>query len=330
MEIAPHPHRDIHPQALLGKYESVLRNRMGDRNFETRFAQEIRVNPGNPKVMPKLLRRLMHWVFLTVLNVSLSLIGKRRKAVESCWKTQTVFNTIELERTSDLKPLRILHLSDFHLDTNLQQAPIWAELIGKLEYDVAVITGDFFNGYHLPDSEELEALKTVIGAIQTPVCGILGNHDCIFSVPSLEATGVKILLNESVEANVAGQKVLITGLDDSHFFQSDDLEYATRELKPHQERYALNLILAHSPKTVKTLSEAGYDVCLSGHTHGGQLCTSNGLPLLRNGLYHPDTVAGAWKIGDLHGYTSRGTGTGRLAYRLNCQPEIVLHEIRHF
>lgn len=330
MEISPHPRRDILPTSLLGKYEKVLRERMGERNFETRFRRETRINQGNPGVLSRLTSRLMNRVFLTTLNVSLSIIGKRREARANCWNPHTVFNTIALEHYTTIQRLfRILHLSDFHLDTNLEQAPVWAEMIGKLEYDMAVITGDFLNGYRLPNATNQAALQTVIGAIRTPVYGILGNHDCMLITPFLEEMGVRMLLNETVGVEIAGQKILITGLDDSHRFQSDDLEFATRDLKPDRDRYALNLILTHSPKMVTNLAEAGYDICLSGHTHGGQLCLSNGVPLLRNGLYHPDTIAGKWKVGDLLGYTSRGTGTGRLAFRLNCQPEIVLHEIRH-
>ena len=330
METPPNPHQNIHPASLLESFEPVLRKRMGDRSFETRLTIEKRVNPSGPAIFSRLLNRFMHGVYLTTLNVSLSLMGKRRRSVENCWKTRIILNTFALNKFSQGPSVRILHLSDFHLDTKLEQAASWASQIEPLEYDIAVITGDFLNGYRLPDIEELDALRTVIQAIRKPVYGILGNHDCMLITPFLEETGITMLLNESVETEVHGIKLLVTGLDDSHLFQADDLEFATRELKPDANRYALNLVLAHSPKKVRALAKAGYDLCLSGHTHGGQLCTSQGLPLLRNGLYHADTVAGKWELDSLHGYTSRGTGTGRLAFRLNCQPEIVLHEIRGF
>jgi predicted MPP superfamily phosphohydrolase len=67
---------------------------------------------------------------------------------------------------------------------------------------------------------------------------------------------------------------------------------------------------------------------LCGHTHGGQLCLPGGFALRSNAPCPRRLWAGAWRHGELAGYTSVGCGTCVVDLRLNCRPEITLHRLR--
>lgn len=326
-KLKPFVSLDLQPEALMKRFGADLCERMGQRAWQQRLQVEQRINPAVGMTWTRIVHRAFHLASKGLISSILSLSGQRKRAQSNCWTPTQTQSSLELPRLKAKQQLTILHLSDFHLDTRLDLATQWAEQIRSLNADLCVITGDFLNGFQLPSSETLNALQTVIDAIPAPVFGILGNHDCIFSAPYLEQLGVTLLLNETRSIRIHDLTLEITGLDDPHFFKSDDLDHALKA------REALNppdlrMLLVHAPMHPETYAGAGFDLCLCGHTHGGQLCTRTGTPLLRNGRYRGDTISGAWKQDRLRGYTSRGTGTGRLAYRLNCAPEIALHHVR--
>jgi len=91
---------------------------------------------------------------------------------------------------------------------------------------------------------------------------------------------------------------------------------------PELEDAGLSLLLN------ETASLDRFDLHLSGHTHGGQICLPGGIPLIRNGNCPKEMIAGAWRYGKMHGYTSRGTGCCGVAARFFCPPEITVHTLR--
>jgi predicted MPP superfamily phosphohydrolase len=66
---------------------------------------------------------------------------------------------------------------------------------------------------------------------------------------------------------------------------------------------AAKILLAHQPNSATAAAKAGFDVQLSGHTHGGQFWPWNHLV----GFFQPFT-AGLYRLEDLRVYVSRGTG----------------------
>src|SRR5476651_2093234 len=88
--------------------------------------------------------------------------------------------------------------------------------------------------------------------------------------------------------------------------------------RPHLE--VLNRLLA--------MPSAGFNLLLSGHTHGGQLCLPGGIPVKLEAALPRSMGAGPWHYAGMAGYTSVGVGTSLLPVRLNCPPEITLHTFR--
>ena len=153
---------------------------------------------------------------------------------------------------------------------------------------------------------------------------ILGNHDFLEMVPGLEEIGLVVLLNESTWIERGGQRLWIAGIDDPHFYKTHDIERAGSEIPSG----ACAVLLSHSPETHAQAAEAGFQLQLSGHTHGGQICLPGGRALVVPCNVPKKFHAGRWTHGRLQGYTSRGTGACGVAARWNCPPEITLHTLR--
>jgi len=216
---------------------------------------------------------------------------------------------------------RLLQLTDLHLDLDAALTPVIERLVRATPHDAAVITGDFRNktdGDYRPCLRETER---IVKALAPRRWGVLGNHDFVEMVPSLEADGLPILLNEVAAIERQGQKLWIAGIDDPHFYKTHSLEKVRAEV-PRDE---CAIPLSHTPETYAAAEPLGFDLQLSGHTHGGQLCLPGGTPLVLPCKIDRRFACGPWRHGRLQGYTSPGTGSCGVAARLNCPPEITLH-----
>jgi hypothetical protein len=156
------------------------------------------------------------------------------------------------------------------------------------------------------------------------VLGILGNHDPIEMVPGLESAGIRMLLNEAAAIRRGAVEIHVAGLDDTHFYRTDDLPKAMAEIPPR----AVKLLLAHSPEIIPDAAAAGVQYYFCGHTHAGQICLPGGIPVFTRSRGGRAYAAGAWRYGRMGGYTSRGAGTSGLNVRYWCPPEITVHRLR--
>jgi len=84
----------------------------------------------------------------------------------------------------------------------------------------------------------------------------------------------------------------------------------------------------YTPEIYRQAAAAGFDLLLSGHTHGGQICLPGGIPLTLDATLPRSLGSGAWKYRDMAGYTSVGAGSSVVPVRFNCPPEITLHYLR--
>jgi predicted MPP superfamily phosphohydrolase len=227
---------------------------------------------------------------------------------------------------SEFDGFTILHLSDLHVEFSEQALQQAAAVIDALSYDLCVFTGDYralTYGSHEAAILGVEALRR---HIKSSIYAVLGNHDTILMVPELERLGMRILLNEAVEVTRAGsdQKIYLAGVDDAHYFQADNLEKAVVGIPAD----AFSILLSHTPEIYRPAAHCDFDVMLSGHTHGGQICLPGGVPLKLNAVIPRRFGAGSWRFGYLQGYTSTGLGTSIVTSRFNCPPEITLHRLR--
>jgi uncharacterized protein len=218
----------------------------------------------------------------------------------------------------------MLQISDPHVDMNLEVMQQIESLVDRLHYDVCVLTGDFRGKTFGPFAATLKGMAHLRDALKGPVYGVLGNHDTIAMVPALEAMGIRMLLNEKDVLERGHQRIHLAGIDDAHFYQVDNIEKAAAGI-PHNE---FSILMSHTPEIYRHATHAGFDVLISGHTHGGQICLPGGIALTLDSNLPRRMGAGSWTYHDMIGYTSRGAGSSVVPVRFNCPPEITLHHFQ--
>jgi len=142
-------------------------------------------------------------------------------------------------------------------------------------------------------------------------------------VPGLEEMGIRILLNECERLSRAGESIYLAGIDDAHYYQVDNIEKAASTIPPD----AFSVLLSHTPEVYRHAAHAGFDLLLSGHTHGGQICLPGSIPITLSSVLPRRFGSGAWEYHNMVGYTSVGAGSSIVAVRINCLPEITLHHL---
>jgi uncharacterized protein len=217
----------------------------------------------------------------------------------------------------------ILQLSDLHVDINADFVGALIERIRPLNYNLCVLTGDYRARTFGPFAATLEGLKRLRPHIKAAVYAVLGNHDTVRLVPGMEALGYKLLLNEWTAIRHGGDVIYLAGIEDAHFYRLENFHRAAHDIPPG----AVSILLSHTPEAYRHAAHAGFDLMLSGHTHGGQICLPGGIPVLTDADSPRAFARGAWRYHDMIGYTSAGAGTCIVDVRLNCPPEVTLHRL---
>ncbi|MGB0910089.1 MAG: metallophosphoesterase [Nitrospirales bacterium] len=261
-----------------------------------------------------------------LLKTLLKISGLWARAVRNSINYQVTENTVTLPNLPNaFQGFRLLHLSDIHIEGIVDKGQALRETIRHLEFDLCVITGDYRLLTYGDYEKTLDALEPLLKDIQCPhgIIGILGNHDFLEMVPGLENLGVRMLLNEACPIQCGGETIWIVGLDDAHWYEVADLSKSLRSV----EEDTVRILLVHSPEIISEAHEAGVDLYLCGHSHGGQICLPGGIPIIVNSRCAREYTNGSWQHESLQGYTSRGTGSSLLPVRFSCRPEIVVHRL---
>lgn len=225
--------------------------------------------------------------------------------------------------TGAAEPVRVLHISDLHLRRIGTLEHRLLEAVHAAHADVIVFTGD-----SIDRADHLWPLDRLLGELPRGprMFAIPGNWEywCGVRFEALARTydrhDVQFLVNESVEVEVRGTRIRITGLDDIRGGTPDPrAALAAATPLPH------HLVLVHSPVTrdAAPLPENHpASLMLAGHTHGGQVAPL-GIPLVRptaSGRY----VSGWYRDPGLPPlYVSRGIGTSMIPVRIGSTPELV-------
>jgi predicted MPP superfamily phosphohydrolase len=260
----------------------------------------------------------------SVIRTTLKLIGLYRRGCRNAERIQVKHNDIGLKALpSRFDGYTLLHISDLHVDMNEGAMRRLAELLPHMSYDTCVLTGDYRGATFGPFDAALEGLARIRSGLKGPVYGVLGNHDTICMVPGLEEMGIRMLLNECEAIPRGDQVIYLAGIDDAHYFRVDNIEKAAAEIPDDK----FSILLSHTPEIYRQAAHAGFDLLLSGHTHGGQICLPGSIPITLDSVLPRRMGSGPWKYHEMVGYTSVGAGSSIVAVRINCLPEITLHHL---
>lgn len=233
-------------------------------------------------------------------------------------------NTVILPRLpASFDGFTLLHISDLHLDSRPDFPLRLAEVVAPLQYDLCVLTGDYCFHTNGDTRPALSGLSILRQALHGTVYAVLGNHDGSEMIPDMIAMGYHLLYNTAVPVERSGEAIYMVGVDDPHFFQTDDLGMALGSVPEGVAR----VLLAHSPEIYQVAESADVDLLLCGHTHGGQIALPGGWVLYTNARCPKRITSGSWQYGSLKGYTSVGAGSSVVDVRFNCRPEVTLHRL---
>jgi hypothetical protein len=260
-----------------------------------------------------------------IVRNALRLTGLYRRARKNAERIQVRHNDIPLPQLPPaFDGFTLLQISDLHVDLNEGAMQRLIELLPGLAYDLCVLTGDYRGKTFGPFAATIAGMARVCAHIAAPIHGVLGNHDSIRMVPALEELGIRMLLNEAEIIERGDQRVHLVGIDDAHHYRLDNIEKAVSRL-PDGE---FSILLSHTPEIYRQAAHADFDLLLSGHTHGGQICLPGAIPITLEARLPRRMGSGLWKYHDMAGYTSVGVGSSVAPVRLNCLPEIALHRLR--
>ena len=204
----------------------------------------------------------------------------------------------------------VAQISDIHVGPTIRQRYVRriVERVNTLQADLVAITGDLVDGR----VHELAAQVAPLADLRSRhgTFFVTGNHEYYSGahawIEELRRLGLTVLLNEHVviAAGDAGKPLVLAGVTDfsaGHFDPAHRSDPARALAGAPPE--AVRVLLAHQPRSAAAAAEAGFDLQLSGHTHGGQFYPWN----LFVRFQQPFT-SGLHRWGALWVYTSRGTG----------------------
>jgi predicted MPP superfamily phosphohydrolase len=187
---------------------------------------------------------------------------------------------------------------------------------------MVAITGDLVDGSVGDLSTHTAPLAALASRHGTYV--VTGNHEYYSGAPAwireLRRLGTRVLLNEHVVLEHEGARIAVAGVTDYSAHHFDAAQRSDpRAAAAGAPSDAVKLLLAHQPRSAPSAAEAGYDLQLSGHTHGGQFWPWN----LFVRLQQPFT-AGLNRLGRMWVYINRGTGYWGPPMRFGIPSEITL------
>jgi predicted MPP superfamily phosphohydrolase len=258
----------------------------------------------------------------TILRTALQMTGLYRRARRNADRVLVRHNHLWFAGLpASFENFTILHISDLHVDLSAGAMQHLIGMVGGLRYDLCVLTGDYRGETYGPFAPSMKAVADLRAELGGPIYAVLGNHDTIQMVPALEAMGIRMLMNECETITRGEERIHLAGIDDAHFYEAGDIHKAVSQIAEGE----FSILLSHTPEVYHQAADAGVDLMLSGHTHGGQLCLPGSIPITLESVLPRRMGAGAWRYLGMQGYTSVGVGTSLLAVRLNCPPEITLH-----
>jgi predicted MPP superfamily phosphohydrolase len=207
-----------------------------------------------------------------------------------------------------LEGFTIAQISDVHVGPTIKRPFVDAvvERVNTLGADMVAITGDLVDGPVHKLAQHTEPLARLRSRHGTYF--VTGNHEYYSGaeawIAEMQRLGACVLLNDHVVIEHDGAHVALAGVTDyaAHHFDRthrSDPARAAAGAPPG----ALKVLLAHQPRSAPEAARAGFDLQLSGHTHGGQFW-----PWVHFVRMQQPFTAGLRKLDSMWIYVSRGTG----------------------
>jgi predicted MPP superfamily phosphohydrolase len=250
-------------------------------------------------IKPSALVTLFLALFVTLAGL---IIARRRPGI-----VEVNIPVIDLPRA--LHGFSIAQISDVHVGPTIKRGFVEGIVrrVNALKADMIAVTGDLVDGSVAQLSAHtapLAGLKARHGAYF-----VTGNHEYYSGerawTEEIRRLGLQVLKNEHVVLKHDGASLVLAGVTDfsAHHFDPAQRSDPAAALRGAPIDAGARVLLAHQPSSAMAAANAGFDVQISGHTHGGQFWPWN----LFVHLFQPFT-SGLHRLKNLWIYVSRGTG----------------------
>lgn len=224
----------------------------------------------------------------------------------------------------DLEGLRLVQITDIHLSPFLTAAQFARaiDMANETNAHIVLVTGDLITRLGDPLDAclgQLARLRSQAGAF-----GCLGNHEVYTQTEGYvtvqgKRIGIDFLRHEARSLRFGTAQINLVGVDYQQFHRPY-LVGAESLIAPGQ----LNVLLSHNPDVFDTAVRMGYDITISGHTHGGQV----NVEILHHNWNVAQTftpyVRGLYEQKNRSIFVSSGLGTIGVPVRIGAPPEVSL------
>ncbi|MCL2067280.1 MAG: metallophosphoesterase [Treponema sp.] len=236
--------------------------------------------------------------------------------------------------------IRIVLISDTHIGSTIDQGWIArvVDTVNRAQPDMVCIAGDIFDG-NLDAVKDTDGIASQFRRINAPlgVYACLGNHD-VDRISISGGGGNERIINFLKEAGIVpledeavlvGESFYVIGRRDVRPIGMNSVRKTAAELLSDLDRERAVIVLDHQPTQFVQLEEAGADLLLSGHTHGGQVFPAN---LITRSIFKKagGTHYGYWQGRTMQALVTSGAGFWGPPLRVGTRSEVVVIDVGFF
>ena len=248
------------------------------------------------------------------------------------FRVQVVRVAAPILRQDPERPVRLVLLTDLHMERPTRREATVLELLDSLAPDLVLFGGDLLNLSYLGDPEAQDAARVFMGRIarRYPLVVVYGN-------PTVEDRATVSRIWESLDiaplegaqrVTLHGAPLVLFGLGASLDPAADVAALAALRAETPIGEGDATVLLYHLPDGAG--QTPGFELTLCGHTHGGQIRLPLLGPIFTASKIARRLAAGTHRTGDTLLHVSRGLGMeglGAPRMRFLCRPEVTLVEL---
>lgn len=229
-------------------------------------------------------------------------------------------------RDRELANFKIAQITDLHVGPTigLRYVERVVRMIQGLVPDITVLTGDIVDGSvqeHRASIAPFSELGPKDRVFYSP-----GNHEYYHElnqwIPEFEKLGMTMLMNKGELVEFNGKKIWVGGITDPAAAQMGGEPPNVQKSVSGGQNADFKVLLSHRPSYAEQAKQAGFNLQLSGHTHGGQF-----FPWTFVAKFFHQYLLGLFNHDNMWVYVGPGTGTWGPPARLGTIPEITLIEL---
>ncbi len=285
--------------------------------------------PGLGKIIssqPSTINRLPIWILIAV-NLLVLAVEVDSFVIEPM---ELTVSRLTLKMPGLNQPIRIVQLSDIHVERASRRDLALPGFVNRLKPDVIVLTGDYLNESYKRDQISQNDLKKLMEQLHAPlgIYAVNGNVETRLNMDDIfKDLDIHLIDNEIVRLPQSGDDIVVIGLEYNRWYKDEKIlaDLMTR-VKPQD----ISILLYHSPSLAYRARDLGIDLYLTGHTHGGQFRLPFYGAITTGSRYDKLFEMGRYQLDNMTMYVSRGLGmAGGITPRARflCPPEVVVIDL---